>query len=342
MQRGFKNRKTGKQEGKSVSTLPFFKAVEKELREAEEFTRKLLDSDVLSVLSAGQYILKSGGKRVRPAITLLSGKMLGAEEEKLIPVSAAMEFIHTATLLHDDIVDGAKLRRGKPSANAVFGSDVAVLVGDYMFAKAVWTFAEFGGKDVLKVALRAIQEMSEGELIQLERSGKFDPSEEAYFDIIYRKTATLISACTESGAIIASSDSNVRERLRLYGKFIGFSFQIIDDILDFVSDDKSIGKPAGNDLKEGKITYPLISIIGKLTEQELNFARSVIENAPAPERDINRLRELVIERGGVKEAYKKALEFSQLAKRQIEPFAADNLYAKALLEIADFIVSRSF
>jgi octaprenyl-diphosphate synthase len=160
-----------------------FEVIREELKRSEEFSRELLNSKVQLVLQAGGYILDSGGKRVRPGLTIISGKLLNAPLEKLIPVATVMEYMHTATLLHDDIVDGAKLRRGKPSANAVFGNDVAVLVGDYMFAKAIYILAVYGGEEVLKVSAQTVQNMAEGELLQLEKIGDINITEKEYFDI---------------------------------------------------------------------------------------------------------------------------------------------------------------
>lgn len=245
-----------------------FEVVREELLSVEEFSRELLSSKVSLVLRAGGYILDSGGKRVRPGLTVIAGKLVEAPLDRLIPVATVMEYMHTATLLHDDIVDGAKLRRGRPSVNAVFGNDVAVLVGDYMFAKAIYVLAVYGGPEVLKTAAKTVQDMAEGELLQLEKIGDINLTEEEYFDIIYRKTASLLSTCCECGAIVGGASEKERKALKDYGTYIGYAFQLVDDAFDYISDEKTIGKPAGNDIREGKVTYPLLWALKRATEEE--------------------------------------------------------------------------
>ena len=318
-----------------------FEIIKDELYACEEFAKTLLRSDVKSVLEAGGYIFNSGGKRVRPGLTILSGKLFDPDDDKLIPVAIAMEYIHTATLLHDDIVDGAALRRGKPSANAVFGNDVAVLVGDYMFAQGVSTFATYGGVEVLQRALDAIRDMSEGELKQLEMIGNVDLTEDDYFDIIYRKTASLLSTCCEAGAIVGGADIKQKLAMRDFGKFIGYAFQLVDDAFDYVSDEETIGKPAGNDIREGKVTYPFLSVRHTLTEKEKIRVTSIFSSQNPSENDINYIREIVIERGGVRRTFSLAREYIEKAKALLDDMP-DSVYKNSLKEIADFIVARTY
>ncbi|WP_457568340.1 polyprenyl synthetase family protein [Desulfurobacterium sp.] len=318
-----------------------FEVIREELQACEDYARKLLRSDVKSVLETGGYIFNSGGKRVRPGLTILSGKLFKPDQTRLIPVAIAMEYIHTATLLHDDIVDGASLRRGKPSANAVYGNDVAVLVGDYMFAQGVSTFASFGGVEVLQRALDAIRDMSEGELKQLEVIGKFDLSEEDYFDIIYRKTASLLSTCCEAGAIIGGANEEEKLSLRKFGRYIGYAFQLVDDAFDYVSDEKTIGKPAGNDIREGKVTYPLIAVRNDLSKVEMEKIIHILNMNNPRQEDVDYIRKLVLEKGGVGKTFALAKSYVEKAKNLISPFG-ESMYKKSLLEIADFIVARTF
>ncbi|WP_457680618.1 polyprenyl synthetase family protein [Thermovibrio sp.] len=317
-----------------------FKVIEGELLEAEKLSRELLDSKVELVLRAGGYILDSGGKRVRPGLTIISGKMVGAPLERLIPVATVMEYMHTATLLHDDIVDGAKLRRGRPSVNEVFGNDVAVLVGDYMFAKAIYVLAVYGGPEVLKVASQTVQDMAEGELFQLEKIGDVNLTEEEYFSIIYRKTASLLSTCCECGGIVGGAEGREREALREYGKLIGYAFQLVDDAFDYVSTDEEIGKPAGNDIREGKVTYPLLWALKRASEEEKRKIERIL-NTPNPSKEeVEKVRSFVLEREGEKATYELAKEFVKKAKEALKPFCEGPL-KRALFEIADFIVERS-
>ncbi len=318
-----------------------FEVIREELEKAEEFSRKLLSSKVSLVLKAGGYILDSGGKRVRPGLTIISGMITGAPLDRLIPVATVMEYMHTATLLHDDIVDGAKLRRGKPSANEVFGNDVAVLVGDYMFAKAIYVLAVYGGEEVLKVASQTVQDMAEGELLQLERIGNLSINEEDYFDVIYRKTASLLATCCECGAILGKADKNTRTALRKYGEFIGYAFQLVDDAFDYISDSQTIGKPAGNDIREGKVTYPLLSIMAELSESEKQEIEQVFTNPNPSQEEITFVREIVLEKGGDRKTFQLARDYVERAKEELSVFN-DSPFKKALFEIADFIVERTY
>ncbi|WP_163329021.1 polyprenyl synthetase family protein [Desulfurobacterium thermolithotrophum] len=318
-----------------------FEVIREELEKAEECSRELLNSNVRFVLSAGGYILDSGGKRVRPGLTIISGKLVGAPLEKLIPVATVMEYMHTATLLHDDIVDGAKLRRGKPSANEVFGNDVAVLAGDYMFAKAIYVLAIYGGDEVLKVAAKTVQDMAEGELLQLEKIGNVNLTEDEYFDVIYRKTASLLSACCEIGGIVGKAEKEERNALRDYGKFIGYAFQLIDDAFDYISNEKTIGKPAGNDIREGKVTYPLLSALKKATKIEKEEISKVLSTVEPTREQIEFVRQFAIEKGGVEETIKLARNYIERAKEILKIFPESSL-RRALFEIADFIVERTY
>ncbi|ADU96055.1 Polyprenyl synthetase [Thermovibrio ammonificans HB-1] len=318
-----------------------FEVVREELLSVEEFSRELLSSKVSLVLRAGGYILDSGGKRVRPGLTVIAGKLVEAPLDRLIPVATVMEYMHTATLLHDDIVDGAKLRRGRPSVNAVFGNDVAVLVGDYMFAKAIYVLAVYGGPEVLKTAAKTVQDMAEGELLQLEKIGDINLTEEEYFDIIYRKTASLLSTCCECGAIVGGASEKERKALKDYGTYIGYAFQLVDDAFDYISDEKTIGKPAGNDIREGKVTYPLLWALKRATEEEREAVERVLNNPSPTKEEIELVRNFVLEKGGEKATFELARDFVKRAKESLEIFKESPL-KKALFEVADFIVERTY
>jgi len=318
-----------------------FKVIKRELEKCEEYSKKLLINSVELVLKTGGYILDSGGKRVRPGLTILSGKLFKGNEERLIPVATVMEYMHTATLLHDDIVDGANLRRGKPSANSVFGNDVAVLVGDYMFAKAIYVLAVYGGSEVLKVAAQTVQDMAEGELLQLERIGDINLKEEEYFEIIYRKTASLLSTCCECGAIVGEASEKERKKLKNYGKYIGYAFQLIDDAFDYIGQDETIGKPAGNDIREGKVTYPLLSVLKESREEEKKKIEEILSEIEPEKEKIEFVRNFVLERKGDEKTVELAKNFVLKAKKEIEDFPPSP-FKTSLLEIADFIVERKY
>lgn len=318
-----------------------FEVIRNELEAAEKYSRSILSSKAKLILQTGSYILDSGGKRVRPGLTILSGKLFNAPPERLIPVATVMEYMHTATLLHDDIVDGANLRRGRTSANKVFGNDVAVLVGDYMFAKAIYTLSIYGGEEVLKVASQTVQDMSEGELFQLEKIGDINLKEEEYFDIIYRKTASLLSTCCEVGAIVGGAEEDERKALKNYGKFIGYAFQLVDDAFDYVSDEKKLGKPAGNDIREGKVTYPLLSALRRATGSEKKQISQILSMVEPTKEQINFVRHFATEKGGVKNTLQVAKSYIEKAKNSLTLFPK-SLLKKSLFEIADFIVERNY
>ncbi len=318
-----------------------FKVIEKELLAVEEYSNSLIDSSVSLLLEAGGYVVKSGGKKIRPGLTVISGRISGAEDEKLIPVATVMEYMHTATLVHDDIVDGANYRRGKRSLNSVFGSDVAVLVGDYLFAKAIYVLANYGGSEVLKVASKTVQDMAEGELLQLERIGDIELDEDTYFQIIYRKTASLISTCCEVGAILGNAEEKLRNSLKDFGLYVGYAFQIVDDVFDYALSQESTGKPTGKDIREGKVTYPLILALRKANEEEKRNISSVFLKKEPSEKDVELVKEFVLSKGGVEESLEVAKTFVKRAKECLSE-VPESSYKTALLKVADFVVSRTF
>ncbi len=318
-----------------------FEVIRKELEKAEEYSRELLNSNVQLVLKAGGYILDSGGKRIRPGLTIVAGKLFDTPEDRLIPVATVMEYMHTATLLHDDIVDGAKLRRGKPSVNYVFGNDVAVLVGDYMFAKAIYVLAVYGGSEVLKVAAKTVQDMSEGELFQLKKIGDIGLTDGEYFSIIYRKTASLLSTCCECGAIVGGARESEREALKKYGEYIGYAFQLVDDAFDYALDEKTIGKPVGSDIREGKVTYPLLFALKHASDTEKEKIAEILAQVEPSTEQIEYVRQFALTKGGVEATLDLAKNFVSKAKECLKIFK-DSPYKKSLFEIADFIVKRTY
>jgi len=317
-----------------------FSVVARELEEVEALSKKLLDSKVRFVLKAGRYIIDSGGKRVRPGLTLLCGKLFGAQPERLIPVATVMEYMHTATLLHDDVVDGAKLRRSKPTAGVVFGNDIAVLVGDYMFAKAIHVLAVHGGEEVLKVSAETVQHMAEGEILQLEKIGDVNMTEQEYMDIVFRKTASLMSTCCEVGAILGRASQRARATVKDFGKLVGYAFQLVDDAFDYASSQETIGKPSGNDIREGKVTYPLLCVLKSASRKERELIAQVLTKANPTAEEVEAVRELVLRKGGVKETLKLAKGFVARAKESISNLP-ESPFKTALKSVADFVVART-
>jgi len=310
------------------------------LKQVETSLTKFIDSEVEFILKIGKYILEAGGKRVRPLLTIGFAKLFEKEDiENLIPLAVALEYLHTASLLHDDVVDEADTRRGKPSANRVFGNDTTVLTGDYMYATALYIFSTYGNIDMIRVVSDAVKKMAEGQLLELKKIADFNIKEEEYFSIIDGKTAVLFAACSYTGANYAEASEEKAQVAYQYGINIGRAFQIVDDILDYTSSSDKLGKPVCNDIKEGKITYPLITIREDLSDEERQFFKNLVKTINPPEEDIERAREIVLERGGHKKAFEVAKDYVRKAIQNLEEFP-DNIYSKELKQLAEYIVER--
>src|SRR5919199_6280498 len=240
-----------------------FQLVSRELSLVEEEFERQARSNIQVIAYIGDYLRASGGKRVRPALTLLSNYSVGgdASRQNVVRMATVMEFLHTATLVHDDIIDNAETRRNRPSINSRFGNQTAVLMGDWLYMSAFETSLAERSLPVLDILTAVTRKMTEGELLQLTLLGRTDISEEQYFDVLERKTAYLFSACCEIGAILGGAAPEGQRALREYGMKLGTAFQLVDDLLDFTATDEVLGKPAGVDLLEGKLTLPLIYLL---------------------------------------------------------------------------------
>src|SRR6266705_2816529 len=245
-----------------------FDLVSPELALVEEEFERQARSNIQVIAYIGDYLRRSGGKRVRPALTILSNYAVGGTGSNYssIRMATVMEFLHTATLVHDDVIDKAETRRNRPSINSEFGNQTAVLMGDWLYMSAFETSLAERSLPILDILTAVTRKMTEGELLQLTLLGRTDISEEQYFDVIARKTAYLFSACCEIGALLGSAESQTRNMLRDYGMNLGIAFQLIDDLLDFTSSQDVLGKPAGADLLEGKVSLPLIFLLQRAPE----------------------------------------------------------------------------
>ena len=292
-----------------------------------------LNPKVRLVLEAGRYLIEGGGKRLRPLITMLSCGMCGGDPEKALPLGVGLEYIHAASLLHDDVVDGAKKRRGRDSANLIFGNDVVILTGDYMYAKALHLFSTYGNIEMIRIVSRAVMDMAEAQVLELSRVGELIDEEE-YFRIIDGKTGVLFGACVAVGGLAGGCEDS--ERLYEIGLRIGRAFQLVDDLLDYVGDSDKTGKPVGNDLREGKTTYPLLSVLENLNRKEVE--ELLREVNPLPE-SIEKLREKVVRLGGAKKTRERALKELSVAKELLASFP-ESTYREEILRIVDFILRR--
>jgi octaprenyl-diphosphate synthase len=321
-----------------MMTIKEIKApINKELEAFEDVFRDKMRSKVPLLDKITHYIVKRKGKQMRPMFVFLSAKMLGEINEDTYNSAALVELLHTATLVHDDVVDDANERRGFFSVNALWKNKIAVLVGDYLLSKVLLLSIENKTYRSLEVVARAVREMSEGELLQIEKARRLDIDEETYFEVIRQKTASLISTCCEAGAISVQREDEA-ERMRKFGELVGLAFQIKDDIFDYGSPG-NIGKPTGNDIREQKMTLPLIYTLNKVdkkTRAELvNIVKRHNENPKKVRRAIN----LVIDNGGIEFAHKRMMEIKEEALALIASIP-DNPSKHSLIGLVEYTVHR--
>jgi len=297
-----------------------------------------LQSDVVLINQIGHYIVNSGGKRLRPLIVLLAAKAVGYQGKDHIDLAAIIEFIHTATLLHDDVVDESDLRRSNETANAVWGNAASVLVGDFLYSRSFEMMVEIKNMRVMEILATATNRISEGEVLQLLNCNDPDTTEESYTEVILRKTATLFEAGAQLGAIINESNEVEEKALADYGLHLGMAFQMIDDALDYGSSDADIGKNIGDDLAEGKPTLPLLRAMAKCTDDERKLLRSVIETGGADQ--IDTVMKIIQSTDAIEYTFDKATEEAEKAKQALSALMP-NEYTQALADLADFSVQRS-
>jgi octaprenyl-diphosphate synthase len=308
-----------------------------DLEKVDQEFRKNLRSSVPIIAAIGEHLLLSGGKRFRAKLLLLSAKLCGYSGESHISMAGLIEFIHTATLLHDDVVDKAKLRRGIESANSKWGNEACVLVGDFLFTKCFTRMVESGNWKILHTISRATTIMAEGELEELIRTNDLSLDEETYLSIIARKTAYLISAATQIGAVLGKASEEKEEALAQFGMNVGIAFQLIDDNLDYTSD-KS-GKKIGIDLQDGKITLPLIFTLRSCDEAEKAFIQKTVNSLPITEKAFSRVGEIIDRHRGVHYTWEKAKEHVERAKDHLHLFP-NSKEKEALCTLANYVLER--
>ncbi|MFO7573532.1 MAG: polyprenyl synthetase family protein [Bacteroidales bacterium] len=272
--------------------------VEKEMAEFEKYFSNTMRSNIPLLRIVLNYILRRKGKQMRPMLVLLSSKLYGDIEEPSFVAATLIELLHTTSLVHDDVVDDAHERRGALSINALWNSKIAVLVGDYMLSRGLLVSVEKGRYDMLEIVSEAVKAMTEGELLQLQKSRKLNITEEDYFSIIRMKTAALTAACTECGAKAVTDDADILQNMKLFGETIGVAFQIRDDVLDYEANGFT-GKPAGNDIKEKKITLPLIHVLQKCDRGTRNEILKIIRTNKKSASEVRRVVDLVYQYGGI-------------------------------------------
>jgi len=311
-----------------------------DLQAVEERIQQEISSPVRTIWSLGGHVLSSGGKRLRPALVCLSAYATGlpVDRNRLIPLAAAAELMHTATLIHDDVVDNTTTRRGRPTASALFGNGVTVLTGDYLLAKAMNLLAEDGDIAIIRTISQIAIEMSEGEVLQMIHTSDASISEQTYFDIIRKKTAVFIQGCCRAGALVAGAPEPVVDALSRYGYHIGMAFQIADDLLDYIGNPARMGKPVGNDLREGKFTLPLIIALRESTPADRERLLQMIE-APVKDGEIQQVVEIIRRYDGFAQTQAIAAHHVRQAMEALGSLPPSTI-RESLTALCDYIVER--
>ena len=316
-----------------------YSLVSEDMDQLNSCIQERLYSDVVLINQIGTYIVNSGGKRLRPVIHLLAAQACGYKASHHINLAAIVEFIHTATLLHDDVVDASELRRGKETANALFGNEASVLVGDFLYSRAFQMMVEIGSMRVMEILADATNTIAEGEVLQLLNCNDPDTTEARYLEVIHNKTAKLFESAAQLGAVLTGQPAEIEAALAKYGMHLGCAFQLIDDVLDYTASSEDMGKNIGDDLAEGKPTLPLIHAMREGTPEQVKLIRSAIENGGLD--DIDQVMDAVSSTG--------AIEYTADAAKKEAKQAIDALsvlpgsdYKQALQFLAEFSINRNY
>ncbi len=313
--------------------------ISRDLAKLEISIEDLVSTKVGFIKELVYYIIKAGGKRVRPILVILSARLCGYKGDLHIPYAACVEFIHTATLLHDDVVDNAQTRRGSSTVNTVWGNESSVLVGDFLYSKSFELMAADGNHEILRTISTATTALSEGEILELLKTSDISTTEEEYFEVIGNKTAVLFSAACEIGAILGETTDNKRTALRDFGYDLGLAFQLTDDILDYMSLDNVLGKQVGTDLKEGKVTLPLIYALRKAKKREKTSIERIVNKSSMTPGDFERTRAIIEKYGGIDYTAEVTGRYVDSARSRLDVFEPSP-YKEALLVLSDYMLTR--
>jgi octaprenyl-diphosphate synthase len=322
-----------------VDIQSIYSLIQDDLNAVDQLIQQRLQSDVALINQLGYYIINSGGKRLRPAIAILSARACGYDGDKHINLATIIEFIHTATLLHDDVVDNSDMRRGKETANNLWGNEASVLVGDFLYTRSFEMMVEMDSMRLMQILSHTTNVIAEGEVLQLLNCHDADTTEARYLEVIHHKTAKLFEAAGQLGAVICNASKEIEDAMAGYAMHLGSAFQLVDDLLDYSQSSETIGKNIGDDLAEGKPTLPLIYAMRKGNEQQASVIRQAIENG---ERDrIDDIITIINETGAIDyTAHAAAQEVSQ-AKAALD-ILPDTDYKQALIGLAEFAISRDY
>jgi len=310
-----------------------------DLTQVDRVIRERLSSDVTLINQVAEYIIAGGGKRLRPLVVVVAARACGYTGHLHAEAAAIIELIHTATLLHDDVVDASDLRRGRDTANSVWGNEASVLVGDFLYSRAFEMMVGIGEMRIMDIMAGATNKIAEGEVLQLMNANDPDTTEQRYFEVIYRKTAKLFEAGCGVAGVLASASAQQQQALLDYGKHLGTAFQLIDDALDYSAKSAELGKNLGDDLAEGKPTLPLIHALRLGSGEQRQLIRAAIENGGIEQLDA--ITAAIESTGGLQYTARRARQEADLAKAALAPFP-DSSYQRALSELADFAVARTY
>src|SRR6187399_3020920 len=304
-----------------------------------EFARHV-QSQVALIPTMGKYVQSSGGKRIRPAVLLMAARMGGYSGDRAVLNASVVEFIHTATLVHDDIIDGADTRRGRLAVHSRWGSDITVLLGDYLYIRSMAMALTQDSLDVVRLLCDCTLRMIEGELYQLTKAGDANITEDEHFEIIRRKTAFLFAGCAEIGGLLGESTPAQRAALREYGFDLGIAFQIVDDVLDYMAEESALGKPIGGDLREGKVTLPIILLLQRGGPAAAELIHGVMADGQVTPEHWRAIKDLLARHGAVESAFERAVLHATKAKDSLAAGFAASPERDGLMALADYVISR--
>ena len=313
--------------------------VQDDVSKLEDVMLELLDSQVPFVKSVAEYVIKNGGKRLRPILTIVCAKMAGYQGIDAFKMGSCIEFVHTASLLHDDVIDKATVRRGRPSANAKWGNHVSVLVGDFFYCRASQLLTEQGNLKILKAVTDSITALTEGEVLEITTNSDYNTSQDDYLKIIKNKTAVLFAAACQVGGILGNVSEDLEMGLHGYGLNLGMAFQLADDILDYTSQEEVFGKQSGIDLQEGKLTLPLIHTLSQCLTEENKLIRSALMSDKLEPQQIKEVSDIIRKYNGFNVAADLAKSYIEKAKDSLSGIR-NSIEKDMLIAVADYVIAR--
>jgi octaprenyl-diphosphate synthase len=324
---------------KLASIKPLVDLTKADMERANQLILSKAGSDVQMIPEVAEHLISSGGKRLRPMLTIASSQLFGYKGDNHIKLATSVEFLHTATLLHDDVVDESDLRRGRSTARMIWGNQASVLVGDFLLGQAFRMMVEVGSLEALDVLSSAACVIAEGEVLQLSVSKNMETTEDDYLSVIRAKTAALFAAAAEVGPIVANASKADRNALKSYGTNLGLAFQLVDDALDYGGKAADLGKNVGDDFREGKITLPVILSYRRGTEDERAFWRDAIEGGNSNDANLDKALGLITKYGALNDTIARAIHYGTIARDALAPLP-DTPWKSALLEVIDFSIER--